>query len=100
VVGTPGDKRVIECYGCVVDVNVYITVISVETPFPPLNLGTSISKFYVEVSIDEELLVSSLPINIYAMHCKAPSAYDGDLDPRGVGVYVSLVGVSLLKLVA
>jgi hypothetical protein len=100
VVGTPGDERVIECYGCVADVNVYITVISVETLFPPLNLETSIPKFYVEMSIDEELSVFSLPINIYAMHYKAPSAYDGDLDPWGVRVYVSLVGVSLLKLVA
>ncbi|MFZ8789581.1 MAG: hypothetical protein ACO2OZ_07930 [Acidilobaceae archaeon] len=49
MVGTPGDKCVIKCYGCVADVNVYITVISVETLFPPLNLETPIPRFHVEV---------------------------------------------------
>jgi len=62
-----------------------------------LNLETPIPRFHV---IDEELSASSLPINIYAMHCKVPSDYDGDLDPRGVGIYVSLVRGSFLKLVA
>jgi hypothetical protein len=53
-----------------------------------MNIETSISKqsrdfipkLYIEMSVYEELSAHSLPANIYAMHYKAPSAYDEDLD--------------------